>query len=442
VDLGWQLSVAGFAALIAGRAVAERSLPERLEGWRRKLASELVVSVVASFATAPLVAWYFGRVSLVAPLTNVVAGPVIALLQPTLFLALALAWWPAAAHFAAAACWPLLRAFDAVATAGAALPLAALHVAPTLITAVALGCAAVAALVACTSHFWVRPALVALGAVIVASCARAPASGLLELHMIDVGQGDAIGVRTPHGRWVLFDAGRGNATRDAGRMTVVPYLRARGGELSLFVLTHADADHSGGAASVLRALRPAAFIDAAFAGGSAPYRAALAVARDLGVPWRRARAGETIDLDGVRLRILAPDSAWTAGLRNPNAASVVVRLEYGGTSVLLSGDAEAAEEEWLLARDPAQLRADLLKVAHHGSSTGTTEPWVEAVRPRAALVSVAARNFYGHPDPVVMRRLRDAGASVLRTDQLGTIVLRTDGQGWRCEAAGVSWRLR
>jgi competence protein ComEC len=442
VDLGWQLSVSGFAALIAGRAVAERVLPARLDGWKRKIGSELVVSVVASFATAPLVAWHFGRVSLVAPFANIAAGPVIAVLQPTLFLALALAWWPAVASLVAAASLPMVRAFDLVAYAGASLPWATLHASPSLVTAIALGVACVAVLAACVSHFWERPALAALAAVATAAFAPAPSNDGVEVHMMDVGQGDAIAVRTPRGRWVLFDAGRADDKRDAGMTTIVPYLRARGGPLVMFVLSHPHADHAGGAATVLKSMRPSAYLDAAFAGGSTPYRRSLAEAAHQGVTWRRARAGEVVDVDGVRFRVIAPDSAWTVGLADPNLASVVVRLEYGTSTMLFTGDAEAPEERWLLDRSPLLLRADLLKVAHHGSGTSTTDAWLAAVQPRAALVSVASRNVYGHPDPAVMRRLSDAGATVLRTDQLGPVVARSDGAQWTLEAAGIRWRLR
>jgi competence protein ComEC len=441
-DLGWQLSVSGFAALIAGRALAERLMPARLDGWHRKIASELTVSVVASFATAPLVAWHFGRVSLVAPLANLAAGPIIAVLQPTLFLALALAWWPTAASLVADASVPMIRAFDAVAWAGAALPWATLHAAPARLTAVALGVACVAVLAACVTHFWERAALAALAAVSVAALTPGPRSGALEVHMLDVGQGDAIAVRTPRGRWLLFDAGQGDARRDMGRMTVVPYLRARGGALALFVLSHPHADHVGGAVSVLKSMRPAGYLDAAFAGGSPPYRRSLIEAARIGAAWRRARAGDVLEVDGVRLRVLAPDSAWSVGLKDPNLASVVVRLEYREATLLMTGDAERPEEEWLQEQSSALLRADLLKVAHHGSGTSTTEAWIAAVQPRAALVSVASRNVYGHPDPAVMRRVAASGASVLRTDQLGHIVARTYGAGWTIEAGGIRWPLR
>ncbi len=107
---------------------------------------------------------------------------------------------------------------------------------------------------------------------------------------------------------------------------------------------------------------------------------------------------------------------------------------------LLTGDAEAPEEAWLIDRDASALRADVLKVAHHGSITSSTERFLDAVRPRVALVSVGAGNHYGHPSAEVMHRLFDRGATVLRTDQLGSIVVRTDGEAIRVSVLGHEWR--
>jgi competence protein ComEC len=108
---------------------------------------------------------------------------------------------------------------------------------------------------------------------------------------------------------------------------------------------------------------------------------------------------------------------------------------------LFTGDAEAAEEDWLLARDPAALAADVLKVGHHGSSTSTTAPFLAAVHPRLALVSVGAHNAYGHPDAAVMQALHTSGAQVLRTDRAGTIVVRTDGRRLEVEARDERWSI-
>jgi competence protein ComEC len=267
-------------------------------------------------------------------------------------------------------------------------------------------------------------------------------SGMMELHVIDVGQGDAVAIRTPHGRWMLVDAGREWNGGDAGRSVIVPYVRRFGGDVALFVLTHPHADHVGGAATILRALHPAAYRDGAFAGGSEPYRRSLAAAAALGVGWARVHPGDSLSVDGVSVTFLAPDSAWTAQLHDPNLASTVALVQYGAMRFLLTGDAEAPEEAWLIAHAASQLRADVLKVAHHGSSTSSSAGFLDAVHPRVALVSVGAGNAYGHPSSAVMRDFAERGAMVLRTDQLATVVVRTDGRTLQVQAAGREWPVR
>jgi competence protein ComEC len=441
-DLGYQLSVVGVIALVAGDSLGGRFIGDRLSGWRRALAMGLLASTVASVVTLPLVAWTFGRVSIVAPLTNLVASPLMAVAQPMLFLALILAWAPGASSFVAGAAHPLLAGFDAVATVGAALPYATLEIAPTFPAAVLAAGAIAAFVVACVSRH-PGPGTVAGGAFL-AALAWLPAlparRGEAELHVIDVGQGDAIALRTARGRWILVDAGRAWRGGDAGRATVVPYLRRHGGELVAFVLTHPHADHVGGAATVIRALKPAAYYDAAFAGAGDAYRASLLAAK-AGVRWRRVRPGDSLRVDDANLTFLAPDSAWTASLDDPNEASTVLLIRVGAVRFLLTGDAERGEEAWLLDRAADNLRADVLKVAHHGSATSTTPEFLAAVRPRVAIISVGATNRYGHPDPRTMRSLAEAGAQVLRTDRLGTVVLRTNGERLVVEAGADSWEV-
>jgi competence protein ComEC len=364
-DLGWQLSVAGYAALVAaGRWARRRS--DEAEMPMGAIRRELVTGTVATLVTAPLVAWHFGRLSLIGPLANVAAAPIVAVLQPTLFLAMMLPEG-GAAPVAAAAARPLLHALDGIAIAASAPSWASLAVAPSLAVATLAGIAVVALLVAVWS---VRP--------------------------------------TP----------------------------------ALLVLTHPHADHIGGAASVVRALRPAQVRDGGYVAAQGAYRDALAAVGAAGGRWGRIRPGEVLTIDGITCTFLAPDSAWVAGLTDPNAASAVVRLQYGASRLLLTGDAEAAEEAWLLGRYASEaLRADVLKVAHHGSTTSTSEAFLDAVRPRVALVSVGATNRYGHPAPTVMRRLLDRGTTVLRTDQLGSVRLRTDGDRWEVRAAGQRWEI-
>lgn len=441
-DLGWQLSVAGFAALTAAGIFVKRRLPHTLRGWRRTLARDLIISTLATLVTAPLVAWTFGRVSLIAPFTNLAASPIVAVLQPALFVSLAPVG--AIAAFVAEAAHPLLAALDAVAAVGAGVPFAAIAVAPVFAVACAAGLGALALIVAASARDASRALVVAGGSLTIMMLwpFGPTGSGRAELHMIDVGQGDALALRTPRGRWILFDAGRTWNGGDAGRSTVIPYVRRFGGDVVMFVLSHPHADHVGGAASVLRALHPAQFRDAAFAGGSASYRASLATANELGVSWLRVHPGDTAAVDGITIKFLAPDSTWTARLTDPNLASTVAVVQYGAVRFILTGDAELAEEDWLLSRyDSVELRSDVLKVAHHGSRTSSSPRFLDAVQPRVALVSVGAGNSYGHPSADVMDALLSRGVMVARTDQLGTVTVATDGQDLFVSAGGRSWTV-
>ncbi len=462
LDLGYQLSVGGMAALVAARSILRRLRQDRapatgrsivrrlhrwianVHGWRWMLLRECATGVVATLVTAPLIAWTFGRVSLVAPLSNIVAGPVVTFVQPALFLAIVLSPWRAGAQFVADATIAPLALLDRIATVAASVPGASVHVAPTLAGACCAGVAS-AAFVRATASRRMLPGMLVAGAALVAAVwvpMLSPGSGALEMHMLDVGQGDAIALRTPGGRWILVDAGRRWDGGDAGRRTVVPYIRRRGGQVSAFVMSHAHDDHVGGAASVAGALHPLAWWDPAFVTTSGGYRAALATVLQQGIVWRRAHPGDGFEIDGVTVRVLAPDSAWTAAQHDANETSVVLRVEFGSVSFLLTGDAEAAEEDWMLSNSaPEELRADVLKVGHHGSKTSSTPAFLDAVSPQLALVSVGRDNRYGHPAAQTLASFAARDVPVVRTDQDGTIVVSTDGRSVFVSTGGDRWTL-
>ena len=442
LDLGWQLSVAGTAALIAGSALAKRTIPKPWRGIWRSLASAGLVSIVATAVTAPLVAWAFGRISLLGPLTNLLADPVMGLTQPLLFIAMAVPVHSVEVMCANAA-HALLWTFDAIARGAAAIPGAAPAVYPTVFGAVAATMSSIALIVACLAKRPAKAGIVAavgIAALIIEpvmpGMARDP-----ELHMIDVGQGDAFALRTTRGRWIVIDVGREWRGGDAGKSTVVPYLAHLGGPVALFVLSHPHADHVGGAASLFALHRPERFLDPGYVGTSPPYLAALAEAQRSHIPWQRVHPGDSLVVDDIVLTQLAPDSTWTAHLADANLASAVLVAHIGGKRVLFTGDAELPEEEWLLQHYPEALGADVLKVGHHGSSTSTSAAFLKAVNPRIALVSVGARNTYGHPDAHVMSSLEQSGVLTLRTDRLGTVVLRFHRGGILVIAREEQWRV-
>jgi competence protein ComEC len=455
LDLGWQLSVSGMASLVAARAMLRRlrltdlrghrawvrkalRTYHRLDGWRLALMREFITGLVAT------IAWTFGRVSVVAPLSNLVAGPIVAFVQPALFLALIASPWPDVSRWIADACAPPLALLDAVARMSASVPFAALHLAPTAPSAVCAGIAAASFVRATASRRWVPGLILGVSALTTAIWwpTFGAGTGRLELHVLDVGQGDALALRTPRGRWVIVDAGRRWDGGDAGRRVVIPYVRRLGGSVVAFVMSHAHDDHVGGAASVVAALKPSRWWEPAFVTSGEAYRRALTAVRQTNSRWHRVHPGDAWHLDGVDIRVLAPDSAWTAMQGDANETSVVLRVAFGDVVFLLTGDAEASEEGWIVANtDPQLLRADVLKLGHHGSKTSSTSAFLDAVQPRLGVVSSGAGNRYGHPSPETLEALLLRGVPVLRTDHEGTIVVSTDGRGVEVRSGPEQWLL-
>ncbi len=479
LDLGWQLSVGGMAALIAARALrrnltawARAPVPHAQakqdksshgstlaaatrnqftqtvrflalrKGFRGWILQEVFVGLVATVVTAPIIAWTFGRVSVVAPLSNIPGGVLVGVLQPALFLTLLLSPFPALAQFVADATQPLMALLDLVADAAGRLPGAVLPVSPSLTTAIGSGIALACVVRGAASQRLRRWWLASLVVLVLTGWVSLlqGGSGVMELHVMDVGQGDALAIRTPRGRWVVMDAGPSWQNGDAGRRTVLPHLRRRGGEVALFVLSHAHEDHAGGAASVIRALKPLQWWEPAYAGTSPGYREALNAVASSGSLWRRARPGESMRLDGVTFTVLAPDSAWTAWQQNANETSVILRVDYGAHRFLLTGDAEAAEEGWAIDYwGEDALRADVLKLGHHGSKTSSSDRFIDAVRPQVAVVSLGAGNRYGHPSAETLLKLLERHIPVIRTDREGDIIIRSNGITLEVDAGGERW---
>lgn len=245
----------------------------------------------------------------------------------------------------------------------------------------------------------------------------------LELFMIDVGQGDCLALRLPDGRVGLIDGGPTRG-RDPARQPAVAFLRKMGIDRLDFVLaTHADADHIGGLPAVIRSVPVGVFMHG-------PDRANTGLAEDLGralteksVPRRQIKVGDAFAAGpGCRITALNP----APGFDN-NDASVVWLVDLGGLQILLTGDIEAPAERAMLAAGLAR-DIDILKVAHHGSATSTSDAFLDAFRPEIALISVGRKNRFGHPKPEVMERLARRGILEARTDQWGTVAVQSDGR--------------
>ncbi len=259
-----------------------------------------------------------------------------------------------------------------------------------------------------------------------------PVSGQsMRLVVFDIGQGDSILVVSPNRQTMLIDGG--NSAKD-GREVILPYLEANGFDrLNVMVLTHPDADHVGGLPEVLRNIPVERVVSTGQVHTTqiyAEFLQELKTARDeRGTEVIRGVAGAEIPFDAaVKVEVLGPDQAAIDG-SDLNNASVVLRLTYGEVSVLLVGDAEEVQEKWMLSRSQT-LSAQILKVSHHGSRTGSSDAFLKAVGAQVGLISCGANNNYGHPHAQVLERLARHGVEVYRTDKLGTIEVEIDGYGW------------
>ncbi|MDO8960140.1 MAG: DNA internalization-related competence protein ComEC/Rec2 [Rhodocyclaceae bacterium] len=250
-----------------------------------------------------------------------------------------------------------------------------------------------------------------------------PAPGALTLTVLDVGQGQAVHVQTAT-HDLIFDTGPGfTAEADSGNRILVPYLRAAGVQrLDALMVSHADNDHAGGAASLLAAVPVGSFMSSLPEFHPLLQKSALAGRR-------RCLDGDTWEWDGVRFRVLHPTPADYAGKRTTNAMSCVLRVDSEHGSVLIPGDIEGAAELELLARHGDNLRADVLVAPHHGGKRTSSAPFVSAVGAREVIFPVGYRNRFGHPRPEVVERYASTGARIHRTDQSGAVRVTLDGTG-------------
>lgn len=235
-----------------------------------------------------------------------------------------------------------------------------------------------------------------------------PAVGEFDLLAADIGQGNAVLVRTAT-HSLLYDAGpRYGLDSDAGDRVLVPLLRARGERLDTLLLSHRDIDHTGGAAAVL-AMQPQAELLSSIEAGH-PLQALR--------PARRCEAGQRWTWDGVDFEVLYPFDSDYRGFTRPNAVSCVLRIGNGRATALLAGDIERLQEAALVSRTP-QLQADVLLVPHHGSKTSSSEAFLDAVGPRIALVQAGYRSRFGHPAPEVVARYTRRDVQVVDSPRCG-----------------------
>ncbi|MEK7607916.1 MAG: ComEC/Rec2 family competence protein [Patescibacteria group bacterium] len=247
---------------------------------------------------------------------------------------------------------------------------------------------------------------------------------LLEIYFLDIGQGDAIYVRTPNGHDMLVDGGPSRIVLQRLAEVMPFYDRS----IDVVIETHPDADHIGGLPSVLERYDVGLFLEPGIESKNAIDDEIRRLLTEKNIPSRLAQRGMIINFgDGTHFDILYPDTD-VSGFKNTNDASIVGQIKYGSTTVMLTGDSPKKIENYLVRVDGKRLKSDVLKAGHHGSHTSNGENYVRMIAPQYAVISAGKKNRYGHPHKDVLEIFQKLGIQIIRTDREGTIKFVSDGK--------------
>ncbi|MFZ6744259.1 DNA internalization-related competence protein ComEC/Rec2 [Undibacterium sp. JH2W] len=414
---GFWLSFAAVAIIVFATGGQGHIKPPEQRSARMMLGlrSASLTQYAVTIGMLPLTMFLFGQISIISPLANAIAIPLISFVVTPLALVGSImpaplsVWLLKIAHVFVDILAQSLNYFSA-------LPFAVWTAAMPSFWLLVLATLGILWLLA--PKAW---PLRGLGLIcclpLLLQTSQRPADDELQVTALDVGQGMALLLETAHHR-LLYDTGPGlGADSDSGSRVILPYLHARGiNELDVMMISHNDNDHSGGALSILKHV-PVTLSSTSLSLDSPIVQAAS--------QHRRCVAGQAWDWDGVHFEVLQPGAASYESTKwKPNARSCVLRVSTKLHSMLLAGDIEAIQEDELIHSIPLKLKADILLAPHHGSGTSSTEPFLKVVHPELAIFQVGYLNRYHHPKPEVFQRYADFGIKRLRTDESGAISIQ------------------
>ncbi len=434
-DLGFQLSFLAVGSIIFFYNWFEKVLPDRVKVSKishkalKFIWGLFLVSLAAQIGTLPLTAYVFGKLPLIALIANVLIVPLIGVLVGIGFFLLFLGWIPGMGFTLGNSAWLISKIITFFTYTFSRFSFSTLNINFSLFLVIA--------------YFLV------LGSIVFIFDKQKRKYGLyiilfvlnisiwkwsfndrkLDVIFLDVGQGDAAIVRLPNEKVMLIDVGQRSRHEDMGKDVVLPLLNHLGiKKLDWVVMSHPHSDHIGGIISILNEVKIDTLWDTFIPYTSWTYHTIIDFADSNGIIINRPKSGETKRLsENVYILVLAPDSLFAVSEHNVNNASIVFKLVYGETSILFTGDLEH-EGDKLLIPYQQLLKSDVLKVAHHGSITSSTEPLLDLVNPTLSVISVGWKNKFRHPSPIVLERFRSRKINIHRTDLKGALWIQSDGK--------------
>lgn len=441
-SIGFQLSFGAVYIILLILPVIQSLLPKAIQQkWYYPLMMVVIVSVVVQIGLFPLQVYYFNEVSLISPLSNALFVPIMGLLVPFTMFCVGVSYisMPAAlilnlpGDFILGLLQDYANLISFFNWSWIYIPTISVEI--FFIWIFGMGCISAYRIQRARESFVILLCGSLIG-LFVRQTINHTYTPELKVTFFDVGQGDAALIQTPGGENYLVDTGRWTPSYNSGQSVILPHLRAEGIEkLDAIFLSHPHSDHIGGMIDLINSIPIGHIYNSGFKYDSKLYTDYISLAKRREIPVQRLASGSTPGIDpSILILVYSPNTEIISN--DPNEHSLIFELLYGETQFLFAGDGEHLAEESILKNYNDLLKTDVLKVGHHGSRTSSTQPFIDKVKPKYAIVSLGEKNFFGHPHKEALNRFEAAQIQPVFTSKEGALIFVSDGkkvrrQQWR-----------